>query len=137
MSSTITRVPLVGAPNATTGAPTTAADQAIGVSRDVPDLIIRATALDPDLAAKWTGAALIQSKTLWGSLGVLIVSAIVKRYSLGWDQNTVDIVVGGVDLVALAALRYISSVPITGFFRRATPAEAIAALPVEPAKPAA
>jgi hypothetical protein len=132
-TTTSTVIPPVGAPNATTGDPTTRADQVIGVARDLPDLISKASTLDPDLAAKWTGTALLQSKTFWGSLSVLVVSAIVKRYSLGWDQNTVDIVVGSIDLAALAALRFVTEHPITGWLRAATAAEAIAKLPVAPA----
>jgi hypothetical protein len=127
MSATI--VPPIGAPNITTGVPTTHADQAVGLARDVPDLIAKASTLDPSLAEKWTGKALIASKTFWGSIGVLVVSAIVKRYSLGWDQDTVDLIVGSLDLVAFAGLRYISTTPITGWFRAATPAETIAKLP--------
>ena len=129
MSGTTTFIPPIGGPNVTTGAPTTAADQAIGLARNVPDLISKASTLDPDLAAKWTGTALLQSKTFWGSLGVLVASAIVKRYSLGWDENTVDLVVGSVDLAAFAALRSITEHPITGWLLAATPAEAIAKLP--------
>lgn len=125
MSTTIP-VPPLNAPN-TIGAPTTPADQAMGLAKDVPDLISKASVFAPDLAAKWTGKALLASKTFWGSIGVIVLTAVVKRYSLGWDANTVDVVVGAVDLGILSLLRQMSSVPITGIFRKATVAEAVAA----------
>ena len=125
-ATTTTVVPPIGAPNATTGAPTTPADQAVGLARNVPDLISKAATLDPALASKWTGKALLQSKTLWGSLLVIIVTAAAKRYALGWDANTVDVVAGAIDFAIFAGLRKISDGPITGWFRKATISEAIA-----------
>jgi hypothetical protein len=130
MSTTTAPIP-IGQPNATTGAPTTVADQTVAIAKDIPDLISKASTFDPDLAAKWTGKALLASKTLWGSLAIIVVTAVVKRYTLGWDENTVDTVAGAIDIVCFAALRKVTEHPITGFFRAATPKEAIAALPAE------
>ena len=125
MSQTIgTPIVPIGLPNVTTGAPTTPGDQAVAMSKDIPDLISKAQTFDPALASKWTGTALIQSKTVWGAAIALVLTAIAKRYTLGWDQNTVDIVAGLIDLGIIAGLRKITDTPITGWLRKATPAEA-------------
>lgn len=123
MSATVTPTP-IGIPN-TAGSPTTRADQAVATARDLPDLIQKASALDPDLAAKFTGKSLLASKTFYGSILVIVVTEVARRYSLGWDPTTVDIVAGAIDLAALSALRAMSEHPITGWFRAATPAEII------------
>jgi hypothetical protein len=115
----------LGYPNSA-GAPTTRDDQVLAAAQDVPDLIAKAASLDAPLVAKWTGKALLASKSFYGAILVLALTAIAKRYALGWDQDTVDIVAGLLDLTALGALRAVSDIPITGFFRKATPAEAIA-----------
>lgn len=102
------------------------ADKVVAAAKDVPDLIMKASAADPELAQQWTGKALLASRTFYGSIGVIIVSALVKRYSLGWDPNTVDTVVGLLDIAAIALLRNMTKYPITGFFKAATPAQAAA-----------
>lgn len=122
-------VPPVGVANVTTGAPTTKADQAIGLARDLPDLISKASTLDPELAAKFTGQALVMSRTPWGTLAGGLVGWLVTKYGLGWDQATCDLVAGGCVLMASFGMRYITENPITGLFRKATPAEVINALP--------
>jgi len=127
MTDTLIPVPL-GAPN-TAGAPTNRTDQVIAQAKDLPDLIQKASALDPDLAAKFTGKSLLASKTFYGSILVIVVTEVARRYSLGWDPNTVDIVAGLIDLAALSGLRFASEHPITGLFRAASPSEAIAKIP--------
>lgn len=127
-ATTTTPIPPIGAPN-TAGQPTTKTDQVLAFGRDLPDMLGKAEVLDPATAAKWTGKALLASKTFWGSIGVIVLSAIVKRYSLGWDQNFIDTVVGLADLAALAALRKVSSLPITGIFTKATVAQVVATAP--------
>lgn len=125
--STTTAIPVlpVGVPNVTTGAPTTKADQAIAVARDVPDLIQRAAAVDPTLAAKWTGEALIASRSPWGTLAGGIVTWIAGRYGFGWDAGTCSLIAGVGVLAAAYAMRMITEHPITGIFRKATVAEAV------------
>lgn len=128
MSTTITAVPVlpIGAPNVTTGAPTTPADQVVAVAKDLPDLISKASTFDPALAAKFTGQSLAASRTPWGTLAGGIVGWLVAREGLGWDQATCDFVAGACVFLASYAMRYITANPITGIFRKATVAEAVA-----------
>lgn len=116
----------VGQPNITTGAPTTGADQAVAMARDLPDLIAKASTFDPALAAKFTGQALIASKSPWGSLAGGVVAWAVTHWGLGWDQSTCDLVAGAGVLVGAYAMRYVTDHPITGLFRKATVAEVTA-----------
>ena len=118
----------IGAPNATTGAPTTATDQAIAAARDLPDLINKAALLDPALAAKFTGQALIASRTPWGTLAGALVAWLVSKYGLGWDQATCDLMAGAGVLLGAYLMRTITEHPITGLLRAATPAETISKL---------
>jgi hypothetical protein len=124
MSTTTAPTP-IGIPNTTTGAPTTRTDQAIEAAKNLPDLISRASAVDPDLAAKFTGSALIASRSPWGTLAGGIVTWAVARWGLGWDQSTCDLVAGAGVLVASYLMRYVTEHPITGIFRKATVAEAM------------
>lgn len=125
-TTTSTLIPPIGQPNITTGAPTTPADQAVGIARDVPDLIQKASMVAPDLASKWTGQSLIASRSPWGTLAGGVVGWLVTKYGLGWDQSTCDLVAGGCVLVASYAMRYVTENPITGWFRKATVGEAMA-----------
>lgn len=126
MSQTTTPMPTpIGAPNSA-GLPTTSTDQITAMARDVPDLIAKAATVDPDLASKWTGKALVASKTPWGTLAGGIVAWLASKYGFGWDQATTDLVAGAGVLVMSFVMRSISELPITGFFRKATVAEAAA-----------
>ena len=116
----------IGAANATTGAPTTITDQVVGAAQDLPDLINKASTFDPDTAAKWTGKALLASKTPWGTLLVPLVTYLASRYALGWDTNTCTLVAGVGVLVGAYIMRMVTELPITGLLRPATPSEAIA-----------
>lgn len=104
----------------------TVTDRVVNASRDLPELLNRAAALDPETAAKWTGGALVASKTVWGTLAALVVAEGVRRLHLGWDQNTIAVVSGALVLAAAAGLRLVTKYPITGFFRKATVAEVVA-----------
>ena len=123
MSATVTPI---GIPNSTTGAPTTATDQAIASARDLPDLISKASQFDPALAAKFTGKALLASKSPWGSLAVPVVAYLASRYGLGWSEDVCNLVAGVGVLVGAYAMRLLTELPITGLFRAATPQETIA-----------
>lgn len=112
-------IPTIGVPNSI-GAPTTAADQAVAVARDVPALIKQAAAVDPGLADKWLGKALVASKTLYGVPLTLVVSWLATKHGLGWDADTCAEVTGVLVLAATAIFRTVSRHPITGFFTRAT-----------------
>ncbi len=117
--------PALGEPKRSTGAPTTRADQVVAMSRDVPDLIQRASALDPELARKFTGQALAQSRTPWGNVAGYAVTWLASYYGLGWSPETCAILAGVAVMIFSYIMRYITENPITGFFHRATAAEAI------------
>lgn len=136
MSTTITPSPASVAVNMA-GNPTTKTDQVLNSARDFPDMLSKAEQFDPPLASKWTGKAILASKTVWGTAVALIVAAAVKRYSLGWDQNFVDLVSGLIVLGTVAGLRAISDGPITGWFTKKTVAEVVASTPgvVAPVRP--
>lgn len=125
MTDTPIPAPL-GAPNATTGAPTTRADQVVASAKDLPDLIRKASAFDPDLAAKFTGQALLASRSPWGTLAGGGVAWAVSHWGLGWDSGTCDLVAGAGVLVGAYIMRTITEHPITGLFRAATPSETVA-----------
>lgn len=114
----------LGAPNSV-AAPTTPADRAVALAKDIPSLIRQAAASDPDLAAKWKGKSLIASKTLWGTLITMGVSWAVTKWGLGWNSDTCAEVSGGLVMAATATLRSVSELPITGLFRPATTQEAV------------
>lgn len=122
----------LGTPN-TAGAPTTPRDQVVASAKDLPDFIRKATAFDPDTAAKWTGKALLASKTPWGTLAVPLVAYLASRYGFGWDDSTCALVAGAGVLVGSYLMRLVTELPITGIFRKSTPAETIAALPTSAA----
>ncbi len=115
----------IGSPNVTTGAPTTVTDQVIAQAKDLPDLIQKASTFDPALAAKFTGQALLASRSPWGTLAGGIVAWLVSHYSLGWDDATCSMVAGAGVLVGAYVMRWVTKHPITGILRAATPAETI------------
>lgn len=117
----------LGTPNSA-NAPTTPADQAVSLARDIPSLIKQAAVIDPDLAAKWTGKSLAASKSPWGSLAGGVVSWLVAHYGIGWDAATCDLVAGAGVLIASYVMRAITELPITGIFRAATTNEAVKAV---------
>jgi hypothetical protein len=122
----------LGAPNSA-GTPTTRTDQIIAAGRDLPNFLARAEQLDPPTADKWTGKALIASKSPWGTFAGAGVTWLVTKYGLGWDQTACDLVAGGAVLIFAYAMRLVTELPITGLFTKATAAQAAAkAAPVAP-----
>lgn len=124
-------IPAVGEPNSI-GLPATRGDQAVAVARDIPTLIKQASVVDPDLAAKWTGKALVASKTVWGTLATMMVSWAVTRWGLGWDPQTCAEASGVLVMAATLGLRSASELPITGLFTKASPHEAAVAAAEKP-----
>lgn len=92
-------------------------DRIIADAKDLPSLIAAAQQSDPALAQALTGKALVASKTLWGNIVGLLVSWAVTRYGLGWSPDTSALVTGLIVIATTAALRAISSGPITGLFK--------------------
>lgn len=99
-------------------------DQVFAAAQSWPDFVAKASVADPDLAAKFTGKALIASKTVWGTLFTMVVSWAVTRWGIGWDDKTCAEVSGAVVMLATAFLRSISDGPITGVVTPATPSQA-------------
>lgn len=71
-------------------------------------------AVDPGI----TGKALVASKTPWGVLAAYGVTFLGAHYGLGLDPGTTGVVAGAAVLAGSYAMRYITSVPITGLLSR-------------------
>jgi len=99
--------------------PTQAANDAVAAAKDVPDLVTKLRVADPALAAQIEGKALVASKTPWGTLAVSAAAYLSTRYGLGWDSATDALVAGGALVLSSYAMRYITSVPISGWFKGA------------------
>lgn len=129
--------PPIGTPNSA-GQSTSKADQVVAVARDLPDLIEKAASLDPPLAAKFTGEALVWSRTPWGTLAGSVIAWLAAKYGLScgavvaagcWTPETANLL-GGIAAmfgawVGAYVMRYVTEHPITGFFRKATVAEVV------------
>lgn len=89
-------------------------DQIVADAKSLPDLITKAQAYDPALAKQLVAKPLIASKTFWGVTITTLLTPIVARYGLGWDQNTVELVSGAVVVLVTAIMRYITASPISG-----------------------
>ncbi|HXT81395.1 MAG TPA: hypothetical protein VN702_17655 [Acetobacteraceae bacterium] len=115
MSSTTT-IPVNEAEKAS--APVNAA---ITAARDMPSLIANLKTVDPALAAPLEGKALLASKTPWGTLAVAVVSWAASRYGFGWDDQTCALIAGLGIVGGSYLMRALTSSPITGWFKKATP----------------
>lgn len=92
-------------------------DRLIADAQDVPSLILAANTEDPALAQALTGKALVASKSTYGATLALAVSWLATRYGLGWGADTCAMVSGVLVLGVSAALRTVTSSPITGLFQ--------------------
>ena len=105
-----------------------AVDQAVADAKNLPGLINAVSTIDPALAEQWTGKALVMSKSPWGVLLVTAVTYESAKLGLGWSPDVCSLVAGGALVLAAYAMRYITSSPISGFFKKA---------PLPPTPPAA
>ena len=105
----------------TTTTTPTARDKLIARAHDVPSLIAAATVADPALARALTGKALVASKSVYGPAVTAMVSLVVTRYGLGWDEPTCAMVSGMFILAASAAIRTFTKSPITGLITAPAP----------------
>jgi hypothetical protein len=96
-------------------------DDAVAAAKNVPDLIAKAKAVDPDAAAALEGKALITSKTPIGVLATAAISYLAVKYGLGWSQEVDELVAGVAILAASYVMRYVSPARITGLFRKPSP----------------
>jgi hypothetical protein len=109
----------------TAGLPTTLTDRVLNAARDLPSMLNAAEAADPATADKWTGKALIFSKTPWGTLAVAGVAWVSGKYGFGWDANTCDLIGGAGLIVGAYLMRLVTELPITGIFSKATVAQVV------------
>ena len=99
--------------------PTAAANDAVAAAKDVPDLVSKLRLADPAMAAQIEGKALLASKAPWGTLACAVAAYASTRWGFGWAQST-DALVAGCALVAGSyAMRYVTSAPISGWFKGA------------------
>lgn len=107
---------------ATTAPAPTVRDQVVADAKSLPDLIAKAQAVDPALAAQLTAKPLLASKSPIGTLIAGVVAWLAGRYGLGWDQSTCDLVAGCAVLLGGYGMRYVTASPIAGIFSKgATP----------------
>jgi hypothetical protein len=99
----------------------TTRDRIVAGAQSVPDLIAKASVLDPALAQKFEGKALVASKTLWGTLIGMGVSWLVTKYALNWDATTSAYVTGAITMGITGALRTVTDSPITGLLKKSPP----------------
>lgn len=96
-------------------------DRIIADAKSLPDLVSRATAADPQLAQSLTAKALVQSKTVWGTAAMMVLSWAVGRYGLGWSPDFCALVAGLLTMGATAALRAVTRSPIGGILKAPKP----------------
>lgn len=105
------------APAASAAAPT-AIDNAVAAAKDLPDLVSKAQAIDPSLAAALEGKALIASKTPWGTLLAGAIAYFAAKQGFGWDETLCDLLAGAGVLLGSYLMRFISPARITGLLKK-------------------
>ena len=72
----------------------TVRDQIVADAKSLPDLIQKASVLDPAMAQALTGQAQTASKTPLGAIIAAGIAWLAAHYGLGWGQATDDLVAG-------------------------------------------
>lgn len=91
-------------------------------AQSVPELIAKASVIDPAFAKQLTAKPLYLSKTPAGTLLAGAIGWVAAKYGFGWDQGTTDLVAGFCLLAGGYVMRYITASPIAGIFSKgATP----------------
>lgn len=93
-------------------------NQVVAASRSIPEMIDRLKSADPAAYQQLTGKPLLMSRTPIGTLAVSLVAYMSARFGLGWDPGMCELAAGVGLLAGGYAMRYISSEPIWGIFRR-------------------
>ena len=83
---------------ATTAAPSVR-DQVIAAATSLPDLIQKASVLDPALAAALNANATAASKTPIGALVAGAVGLLATKYGFGWPEAMDDLIAGALVLI--------------------------------------
>lgn len=92
-------------------------DQIISQANSLPDLVSKAQAFDPAVAAALTPKALIASKTPIGIMVTYGVTWLASKYALDWDPNFCALAAGLGVLAASYVMRYVTTSPIAGIFK--------------------
>ena len=93
-------------------------DQVIADARSLPDLIAKASTLDPQLAQQLTTKSAVASASLWGTVISLIVTWAVTKWGLGWNGDTCALVSGVLSMGVNAIVRRITDPRVTGIFSK-------------------
>jgi hypothetical protein len=102
---------------------------AISAARDLPDLVNKLQAADPQLAEQLEGKSLVASKTPLGTFVVPAVVWVSAHYALGWDATTCSMIAGALVLIGTYAMRYVTTSPIAGLFSKGASPAQVAAVP--------
>lgn len=89
-------------------------DNLVRDASSVPDLIAKAEAIDPNLAASLQAKALLGSKTVWAPLATWIVTSVVSYFGVGWDETTSTMIASLLAWAAVIVCRYLTRSPIGG-----------------------
>lgn len=112
----------------------------IAIAHGTPDMLQKAETMAPDLAAKWTGKAIVWSKSPWGTLLSGVIGMFATKYGLAcipdvaiskacWTPEFIATVSGFAGLggawVGAYIMRCVTSLPITGVVKPATVADVV------------
>ena len=73
---------------------TSVRDTVIADAKSLPDLLQKASVLDPTLAAALNAKAVGASLTPLGGVVGMIISGVVSHYGLGWSDDVTKIIAG-------------------------------------------
>jgi hypothetical protein len=93
-TTTSPSAPIVSPSICTQPPPPTVRDQIIADAKSLPDLIQKASVLDPTLAAVLTGQATTASKTPIGAALAAGVAWLASHYGLGWGEGFDNTIAG-------------------------------------------
>ena len=86
-------------------------DKIISDAKNLPDLLAKTQAADPDLYAKLTGATSTGLKAPGGSLVVLLVTWAAARYGLAWPPEVCMLVAGAIASAGWWVIHKIAGIP--------------------------
>lgn len=98
--------------------PTPPASAAVRAANSLPQLVANLETVDPGLAKQIQGSSALASKTLWGHLIIVLISAAAAKYGVNWDNSfdaelATGLMMGAQALWGVIA-RLITKSPITG-----------------------
>jgi len=93
-------------------------DAVVKAAQSLPDLVAGLQQADPALAQQIVGKSVLASKTIWGHVLLLLVSAAVTKWGINWDDQFQAEVAGAVMLGAQAGwgvvARFLTTTPLLG-----------------------